>query len=156
MKFVDLFFIYILGNGVNMNAKRLVSIIVVLCLAIIGWSIYRNHSTKSEKNTQNDYEIIETLNKEMKKISKSSAASSVGRYDAWNIYELGLMYEKDEEFFKQLSSDLGNDFKWKLSNGDSLFIGILPYRNSYRIYAGTPDDEHMLYPEWNYSELEEK
>lgn len=92
----------------------------------------------------------------MKQISKSSAASSLGRYDAWNIFELGLMYEKDEDFFKQLRINLGDDFQCNLSNGDSLFIGILPYRNSYRIYAEIPDDDHMIYPEWNYAGLEEK
>lgn len=137
-----------------MNTKRLLTIVVILCLGIVGWSMYRNHSSKSEKSTQSDYEIIETLHKEMDKMSKSSSVTSVGDNGSWNIFELGLMYEKDDDFFKQLRSDLGSDFKWKLSNGDSLFIGILPYRNSYRIYAGKPDDDHMLYTEWNYSELE--
>lgn len=64
------------------------------------------------------------------------------------------MYEKDDDFFKKLREDLGEDFNWKLSNGDSLFIGVLPYRNSYRIYAGSPDESHMLYPDWNYEKLE--
>lgn len=139
-----------------MNTKKLISIVVVFCLAIVGWSIYRSHNTKSGKTPQNDYKIIETLHKEMEKISKYASVYDLGDNSIWHVYELGLMYERDDEFFKQLSRDLGSDFKWKLSNGDSLFIGILPYRNSYRIYAGTPDDEHMLYPEWNYSELEEK
>ena len=139
-----------------MNTKKLISIVVVFCLAIVGWSIYRNHNTKSGKTPQNDYKTIETLHKEMEKISKSACVYDLGDNSIWHVYELGLMYEKDDAFFKQLSRDLGSEFKWKLSNGDSLFIGILPYRNSYRIYAGTPDDEHMLYPEWNYSELEEK
>ncbi|MCM1007958.1 MAG: hypothetical protein NC485_08515 [Ruminococcus flavefaciens] len=139
-----------------MNIKRLISVVVVFCLAIVGWAIYRNHNTKSEKTHQDDYRIIETLHREMDKISKSASVYDLGDNGVWHIYELGLMYEKDEDFFKQLSRDLGSDFKWKLSNSDSLFIGILPHRNNYRIYAGTPDDEHMLYPEWNYSKLEEK
>lgn len=139
-----------------MNIKKLITIILVICLGIVGWSIYKKNNAKIEKNTQNDYEIIETLQNEMKQISKSSAASSLGRYDAWNIFELGLMYEKDEDFFKQLRINLGDDFQCNLSNGDSLFIGILPYRNSYRIYAEIPDDDHMIYPEWNYAGLEEK
>lgn len=136
-----------------MNSKKLFTIIFVICLAAAGWAIFGNNSSKSEKNTNNDYEIIEELHIEMEKISKSSSVYSIGDNGAWHIYELGLMYQKDGDFFKQLRSDLGNDFKCKLSNGDSLFIGILPYRKSYRIYAGKPDDEHMLYPKWNYSEL---
>ena len=138
-----------------MNLKKLLTVVVVFCLGIVAWSVYRDYSSKSEENIQNDYEIIDTLNEEMKKMSKSSSVSSLGDNGAWHIYELGLMHEKNDDFFKQLRSDLGSDFKWKLSNGDALFIGVLPYRNSYRIYAGKPDDDHMLYPKWNYSELEE-
>lgn len=136
-----------------MNTKRLFTIIFVISLGAVVWAIYRNHSNKSENNINNDYEIIEELHKEMEKISRTSSVNSIGDNGAWHIYELGLMYQKDGDFFKQLRDDLGNDFKCKLSNGDSLFIGILPYRHSYRIYAGKPDDKHMLYPEWNYSEL---
>jgi hypothetical protein rflaF_14202 len=139
-----------------MNLKKLAAIVIILCLGIVGWAIYKNKKSESEQSSENDYEIIETLHNELEKISKSSSISSVGDNATWYIFELGLMYEKEGDFFKELSKALGDDFKWKLSNGDSLFVGILPYRKSYRIYAGEPDEDHMLYPEWNYSELEEK
>lgn len=139
-----------------MNIKKIAAIVIILGLGIAAWAIYKNHKSETEKSSANDYEIIETLHNEMEKISKSSSISSVGDNATWYVFELGLMYEKDNDFFKELSKDLGDDFKWKLSNGDSLFVGVLPYRNSYRIYAGEPDENHMLYPEWNYSELTEK
>ena len=127
---------------------RYLFVCIVLCIVFAGCS--GNNSSRTQKD---DYKAIETLNNEMKKISSSSVVSAAGDNGSWNIFELGLMYEKDDAFFKQLRSDLGEDFEWKLSNGDSLFIGVLPHRHSYRIYAGSPDKEHMLYPDWNYDKL---
>lgn len=129
----------------------IIAMMLALCFVVVGCD-----SGSSSQKGKDDYEIIETLNNEMKEISKSSVVSSVGDNGTWNIFELGLMYEKDDDFFKKLREDLGEDFQWKLSNGDSLFIGILPYKNSYRIYAGSPDKDHMLYPDWNYESLEKK
>lgn len=134
-----------------MKIRYIVAVMFAVCLLLMGCD--GGTGTRTEKD---DYETIETLNNEMKEIIHSSAVSSVGDNGTWNIFELGLMYEKDDDFFKKLREDLGEDFQWKLSNGDSLFIGILPYKNSYRIYAGSPDKAHMLYPDWNYEELEKK
>lgn len=129
----------------------IIAMMLALCFVIVGCD--GGSSVRTEKD---DYETIEILNNEMKEITNSSVVSSVGDNGTWNIFELGLMYEKEDDFFKKLREDLGEDFNWKLTNGDSLFIGILPYRNSYRIYAGSPDEAHMLYPDWNYESLEKK
>lgn len=134
-----------------MKIRHIIALMLTMCFLLVGCD-----SGSSSKTTTDDYKTIETLNNEMKKISKSSVVSAVGDNGTWNIFELGLMYEKDDDFFKKLREDLGEDFSWKLSNGDSLFIGVLPYRNSYRIYAGSPDEAHMLYPDWNYEALEKK
>lgn len=129
-----------------MKMKCLIAVMLTLCFVLVGCG------AGSEK----DYDTIETLTNEMSQITQTSAVSSVGDNGSWNVFELGLMYEKDDEFFKQLSKDLGDDFSCKLSNGDSLFIGVLPFKKSYRIYAGSPDESHMIYPNWNYEKLKKK
>ncbi|MCR4646796.1 MAG: hypothetical protein K5695_15545 [Oscillospiraceae bacterium] len=109
--------------------------------------------TSSKDSTADDYAKIETARSEMEKMAKSSARSALGDQGQWYIYDMRLMYQKDNDFFNQMKSDLGDDFNSVLSNGDPIFIGILPFKKSYRIYAGSPDEAHMLYPDWNYTAL---
>lgn len=139
-----------------MNKKSTALILLVMIVAAAGCIYAMVNGGSDSGSKQDDYKIVETLDSEMKKISKLSCVSALGDAGAWHVYELGLMNEKNDDFFNKLRNDLGDDFSCKLSNGDSLFIGILPYRNSYRIYAGSPDEAHMLYPEWNYTELKKK
>jgi len=138
-------------EGELMKMKRMICVVFAMCFFLVG--CLGNDSSKNEKD---DYKAIQTLTDELRSLSSTSLMSTVGDNGSWNIFELGLMYEKDDEFFKRLRSDLGDDFHWKLSNGDSLFIGILPHRKSFRIYAGTPDESHMIYPDWNYDRLKKK
>ena len=138
-----------------MDFKKLCTIIVIAVLAVSGWALLKNKAPALDK-TQLDYDAITAVYNEMESLKSSSMISKGGDGGQWTIYELGLMYEKEDEFFKKIRKDLGEDFHWKLSNGDSIFIGVLPHRNSYRIYAGTPDEGHMLYPDWNYTALEKK
>ena len=138
-----------------MDLKKICLAIAAVVLIICGISFFKDKSPAVDK-TASDYEIIEAVHKEMDSLKSSSMLSKGGVSGQWNIYELGLMYQKDDEFFKKMRTDLGEDFKWKLSDGDSIFIGVLPHNNSYRIYAGKPDDSHMLYPDWNYEKLAKK
>lgn len=137
-----------------MNLKKICIGIILVVIVFLGWMLMNNKSPKASK-TELDYNAIEAVHDEMESLKDSSMLKKGGAGGQWNVYELGLMYEKDDEFFKEIRKDLGEDFRWKLSNGDSIFIGVLPHRNSYRIYAGSPDDKHMLYPDWNYTKLEE-
>ena len=138
-----------------MDIKKICIGIVLVILIFSGWTILKNKAPALDP-TQLDYEAIEAVHKEMESLKSSSMLEKGGAGGQWNVYELGLMYEKDDEFFKKIRSDLGEDFHWKLSNGDSIFIGVLTHRNSYRIYAGSPDESHMLYPDWNYTALDKK
>ena len=104
-------------------------------------------------SSKDDYATIETARSEMEKMAKSSTRSVLGDQGQWYIYDMRLMYQKDNDFFNQMKTDLGDDFDSVLSNGDPIFIGILPFRKSYRLYAGSPDEAHMLYPDWNYEAL---
>ncbi|MBP0973499.1 MAG: hypothetical protein J5851_06285 [Oscillospiraceae bacterium] len=104
-------------------------------------------------SSKDDYATIETARSEMEKMAKSSTRSALGDQGQWYIYDMRLMYQKDNDFFNQMKTDLGDDFDSVLSNGDPIFIGILPFRKSYRLYAGSPDEAHMLYPDWNYEAL---
>ena len=101
-----------------------------------------------------DYEKIETVRAEIAKIAAGSAMSDFDDRGKWYVYDLRLMKSKNDELFKQLKADLGEDFDCLLSNGDPLFFGVLPFRGSWRLYAGTPDDQHMLYPDWTYAALD--
>ena len=139
-----------------MDFKKICMCIAAVVLIVCGVSLFKGKSSSPADKTKSDYETIEAVHKEMESLKNSSMLSKGGTGGQWNVYELGLMYQKDDEFFKKLRDDLGEDFRWKLSNGDSIFIGVLPHNNSYRIYAGTPNDGNMLYPDWNYTKLEKK
>ena len=138
-----------------MDFKKLCMCIAAVVLIVLGISLMKDKAPATDKTTA-DYESIEAVHKEMESLKNTSMLSKGGAGGQWNLYELGLMYEKDNEFFKKMRQDLGEDFHWKLSNGDSIFIGVLPHNNSYRIYAGKPNEDNMLYPDWNYSKLEKK
>ena len=136
-----------------MDFKKLCTGIILVALVFAGWMLMKNKAPALDK-TQQDYDAIKAVHTEMESLKSSSMLQKAGPGGQWNVFELGLMYEKEDEFFKKIRSDLGEDFHWKLSNGDSLFIGVLTHTNSYRIYAGTPDENHMLYPDWNYTSLD--
>ena len=62
--------------------------------------------------------------------------------------------KKTEGMYKKIREGLGENYNTKLSTGDYIYIGILPYRGSYSIYAGNPEDENnMIYPDWNYRKV---
>lgn len=138
-----------------MDLKKICIAIGLVAAVLLGIVLMKDKSPEKDK-TALDYTAIEKVHDEMESMKNTSMLKKGGAGGQWNVYELGLMYEKDDEFFKKLRNDLGEDFNWKLSNGDSIFIGVLPHNNSYRIYAGTPDDNHMLYPDWTYTALEKK
>ena len=138
-----------------MDLKKICIAIGLVAAVLLGIVLMKDKSSEKDK-TALDYTAIEKVHDEMESMKNTSMLKKGGAGGQWNVYELGLMYEKDDEFFKKLRNDLGEDFHWKLSNGDSIFIGVLPHNNSYRIYAGTPDDNHMLYPDWTYTALEKK
>ncbi len=138
-----------------MDLKKICIAIGLVAAVLLGIVLMKDKSPEKDK-TVLDYTAIEKVHDEMESMKNTSMLKKGGAGGQWNVYELGLMYEKDDEFFKKLRNDLGEDFHWKLSNGDSIFIGVLPHNNSYRIYAGTPDDNHMLYPDWTYTALEKK
>lgn len=138
-----------------MDLKKICIALGLAAAVLLGIVLMKDKSPEKDK-TALDYTAIEKVHDEMESMKNTSMLKKGGAGGQWNVYELGLMYEKDDEFFKKLRNDLGEDFHWKLSNGDSIFIGVLPHNNSYRIYAGTPDDNHMLYPDWTYTALEKK
>ena len=138
-----------------MDLKKICIAIGLVAAVLLGIVLMKDKSPEKDK-TALDYTAIEKVHDEMESMKNTSMLKKGGAGGQWNVYELGLMYEKDDEFFKKLRNDLGEDFHWKLSNGDSIFIGVLPHNNSYRIYAGTPYDNHMLYPDWTYTALEKK
>ena len=113
-------------------------------------------SDESVDQTIADYEKIEAVRNAIKEVASSPAVMKVAEDQGqWYIFDVGLIYEKDGDFHKKLAEKLGADFDPRLSNGDRLFVGVLPFRKSWRVYAGDPANENnMLYPDWKYTGLE--
>lgn len=115
-------------------------------------------------NIENDYAKIDSVNKAMAKLAKSKSVRSFSNQAQWYIFDLRTIYEKEEGFYKDLKKELGDDFDTQLSNGDYLFVGVLPVNQSYRVYAGAPQyggqnpdiDSSLLYPKWNYEKMEKR
>lgn len=66
-----------------MKIRYIMAILLTLCFVLVGCD-----SGSSSKTVKDDYEIIETLNNEMKEIIQSSVVSSVGDRGTWHVYEL--------------------------------------------------------------------
>ncbi len=92
-----------------MDLKKICLAIAAVVLIICGISLFKDKSPAVDK-TASDYEIIEAVHKEMDSLKSSSMLSKGGVSGQWNIYELGLMYQKDDEFFKKMRTDLGGGF----------------------------------------------
>lgn len=110
-----------------------------------------------KKNERSDYETIEQVQGAVVNAINAGALNIYENQVQWYIFDLRIMYRDDNTFTRLLKKNLGEDFNTKLSTGDYLFVGVLPYRKSYRIYAGDPADENnMIYPEWKYNKLKKQ
>ena len=116
---------------------------IMLCLCMSGCG-----------SKADDYEKIETVRTVIANVASGPAMSAFSDRGQWYVYDLRLKDQKSDEMFTQIKDALGDDFDCLLSNGDPIFFGVLPYRGSYRLYAGSPDEQHMLYPEWKYTALD--
>lgn len=135
-------------------------IIMLLILAIVVLFAVKGVTTvkkAGEDKKAADYEKIEKVTKALEKVVLSKAILSFNDRGRWYMFDLRVLKDKDEQFYKDLYKELGEDFDNKLSTGDYIFGGVLPYIQSYRVYAGDPTKEsNMLYPDWNYTKLEKK
>ena len=139
--------------------KRLLFLLLMAAIIIALYFGIRKSIGPAEEpvdQTEADYEKIEAVKNAIKEVASTSAVTKVAEDQGqWYIFDVALIYEKDGEFHKKLAEKLGADFDPKLSNGDRLYIGVLPFRKSWRVYAGDPANENnMLYPDWNYTGLE--
>jgi len=131
--------------------KKLIALIVIV---LIIYGLYSMRPKKEDTAEVNDLEIIQQVDEACQKIALSKEVQSLGDAGAWHIFDLELIYQKEGECYEAFVSLLGDDFNTVLSTGDRLFVGFLPYRQSYRIYAGDPNNKaNMLYPDWNYSKI---
>lgn len=133
--------------------KKIITLIIIIAI-IAGVAQY--FEEKEKKAIASDYEKIETVQNAVISSIKSGAHYSYSDRNQWYLFDLRVIYESNEVFYESIRNILGDDFNSKLSTGDYIFVGILPSRDSYRIYAGDPQDENnMIYPDWNYKKLEE-
>ena len=132
-------------------------IIVAVLLAAAVFLIRGKQEKTEKKNERSDYETIEQVQGAVVNAINAGALNIYENQVQWYIFDLRIMYRDDNTFTRLLKKNLGEDFNTKLSTGDYLFVGVLPYRKSYRIYAGDPADENnMIYPEWKYNKLKKQ
>ncbi|MBE5947379.1 MAG: hypothetical protein E7259_10660 [Lachnospiraceae bacterium] len=132
-------------------------ILTIAIIAIIGLFIFNQIKTNNEEKINNDYEKIDQIKEMCETIANSDYKYSFGTdTNTWYIMELEVIHQKEDAGYSKMEEILGEDFITKLSNGDKIFIGFLPRTTSYRIYAGVPEESNMIYPDWNYTELEQK
>jgi len=131
--------------------KFLYLLVFVAIGAIAFFSIKQGREKKAENALEEDYEKIEKLQTSVEALAKDKRVLTIGDPMQWYVFDARLVDERSEEFFVKLKEMLGDDFDSQLSNGDYLFFGVFPYKQSCRIYAGNPEDEaNMIYPDWNY------
>jgi len=132
-------------------------IITILVLALIIFLVYSGLKKSKEEKLEKDYAKIDKVKHVMAELQKENAMRTISGQDRWIIFDARLVKEKDEPFYNELEEKLGEDFNSQLSNGDYLFIGVMPHLNKFRIYAGDPqEDNSMIYPDWEYKRLKEK
>ena len=132
-------------------------ILTIAIIALIGLFIFNQIKTNNEEKINNDYEKIDQIKEMCETIANSDYKYSFGTdTNTWYIMELEVIHQKEDAGYSKMEEILGEDFITKLSNGDKIFVGFLPRTTSYRIYAGVPEESNMIYPDWNYTELEQK
>lgn len=137
----------------NNLMKKIIALIIII--AIIA-SVAQYFEKKERKAIASDYEKIETVQNAVISSINSGAHYSYSDRHQWYLFDLRVIYESNEGFYKSIRNILGEDFNSKLSTGDYIFVGILPFQGSYRIYAGDPQNENnMIFPDWNYKKLKE-
>lgn len=129
-------------------------LILLIILILICCGVYIMNTKKAQETENNDLEIIQQVDEACEKIAQSQEVYSLGDAATWHVFDLEFMYQKEGECYEALADILGEDFSTILSNGDRLFVGFLPFRQSYRIYAGDPrNDNNMIYPDWKYTKV---
>ena len=135
-------------------------IVLLLVIAVCGF-IYVNMHSKQEDKAQADYEKIQLLISATEKAAYSGAVYKLNEHAKY-VLEVSSVHTQSEEFFKNLSEELGADFDGKLSNGDKLYVSIQQgHKNNtiypvYAVFAGGYEEKDQLYPEWNYEKLPKK
>lgn len=129
-------------------------LIILALLVICGILLFRVKAEKKDE-TNTDLEKIKQVQAVCEKVVNSNAVYSMGDEMAkWYIFDLELMMQGGNEAKDMFVAELGSDFTTRLSNKDRLFVGFLPHRRSYRIYAGDPKMEGtMIYPDWEYEKV---
>lgn len=133
--------------------KKLIfwAVIIYIC-----YMLYGTYMDNKENDLARDYLKLEQLKSECEYIANSNYVNSFGHSaTTWYLMSLNVIHRYGYSPYDVMEEHLGEDFKVNLSNGDMLYIGFLPYANSFRIYAGGTEDANLLYPEWNYEKLAE-
>lgn len=136
------------------SMRKLLGIVILVVIGLFAFSFFKD--SKEEKKA-NDYETIETVRSAVSKAATLKNMSGYGNQAQWYVFDLRLIYQDSNKFLDAIRAELGEDFNNKLSTGDYIFVGILPYKQSYKIYAGDPKDENnMVYPEWKSTKIPKK
>lgn len=135
---------------------------IILLVVIVGCGLFYSHMrTQQEDKAQADYDKIQQLITATEKVAYSGAAYKLNEHTKY-VLEVSSVHTQNEDFFKNLSEELGSDFDGKLSNGDKLYVSIQQgHKNNtiypiYAVFAGGYEEKNQLYPDWNYEKLQKK
>lgn len=133
--------------------KTMIKLMVVGILCLF---LYEYLEDVKIQNKSKDIQKIQKVKSECEYIAKSPYIYKLG--DSPHItYRINLsnIHNSDNEAYQKMSEDLGADFSNRLSTGDYIHVTFSPSTRSYEIYAGDAVKDNMLYPEWNYTGMEE-
>lgn len=135
--------------------KKILLLVLVACLVFFGIFLSEKKKKEDKNSKERDYSILKEVYAVNIDLAKTNSVKSFGNLGVWYQFELEVMKEESNDYFKRLNQELGSDFETRLSNGDRIYVCVLPLYNSIKIFAGGTDEKtNMIYPDWTYTKLD--
>lgn len=137
--------------------KKTIKSIIIICLLISAVTLIFDHfktSSGDKKPALTDYEKINQTIKAIRSVAHSKEVTDLKETTEWMTFDVEIIYKQKTPLFAALKNYLGKDFDSVLSNGDHLFVHLIPANGSFQIYAGDPENNNnQIYPEWKYPKM---
>ena len=136
--------------------KKFLLLLLLISLCFAGWDYYSKNSAR--ENAEADYEKITEVETALREVLPQYVQANFNadeRKEYWLTEE--FMTENPDDKFVQLVNDkFGEDYKYTLTNGDHIVIHACNYNIGFQLFVDSPGNvREMIYPDWNYSKLEE-
>ena len=128
--------------------KKILLILIVIILIFTAKNKYEEH------RRQTHAEDLSWINKLISACSKTAASEKIFEATPYVYFDAGYIDSENSEPFIYMRSLVGNDFKSRLSNGDTLWFLFDLENRTFEIYADDPEiKDNMIYPNWKYSKI---